>query len=86
MYFVKIITFSNLLTSTTMSNNPGAGFEAYVFPQWSTILGWCIFVACIIPIPLVYIVNYFREYFALRRTKSVSFSFFILIKNLIQIK
>ncbi len=73
--FLKIITFSNLLTAKTMSNNAGAGFDAYVYPKWSTIAGWCIFVACIIPIPLVFVVNYFREYFSLGRTKSVSFYF-----------
>ncbi len=60
-----------------MSNNAGAGFDAYVYPKWSTIAGWCIFAACILPIPLVFIVNYFREYFTLRRTKSVSFIFFL---------
>jgi hypothetical protein len=62
-----------LLTAKPLSNKAGAGFDAYVFPQWSTIAGWCIFVACIIPIPLVFIVKYFREYFSLRRKEIVSF-------------
>jgi hypothetical protein len=62
-----------LLTAKPLSNGAGAGFDAYVYPQWSTIVGWCIFVACIIPIPLVFIVNYFQEYFALARRETVSF-------------
>ena len=51
----------------TLSNNGGGGFALYVYPRWSTIVGWCILICCIIPIPLVFIVNYFREYFLLRR-------------------
>ncbi|CAF3820160.1 unnamed protein product [Adineta steineri] len=50
-----------------MVNSAGAGFDEYIFPGWSTIAGWIIFIGCIIPIPLVYITNYFREYFTLRR-------------------
>ncbi|CAF3552794.1 unnamed protein product [Rotaria sp. Silwood1] len=60
-----VITFSNLLGAKRMSNSAGAGYEAYIYPDWSMVVGWCIFVACIIPIPLVFIVNYIREYFAL---------------------
>ncbi len=71
--FVKIITFSNFLGSTRMSNAAGAGFPAYVYPDWSTIVGWFIFVACIIPIPLVFIINYFQEYFSIGRKQIVSF-------------
>jgi hypothetical protein len=56
-----------------MSNGAGAGFDAYVYPEWSTIAGWLIFVGCIIPIPLVYIVNYIREYISAGRKEIVSF-------------
>ncbi|CAM2709398.1 unnamed protein product [Rotaria socialis] len=66
-----VITFSNLLTSKQMSNGAGAGYEAYVYPGWSTIVGWCIFVACIIPIPLLFIINYIQEYFSLRRKEII---------------
>ncbi|CAF1391258.1 unnamed protein product [Adineta steineri] len=57
-----VIILSKLLTAEPMKNNEGAGFEAYEYPQWSTILGWLIFVGCIIPIPIVYIYNYIKEY------------------------
>lgn len=57
-----------------MSNGAGAGYKAYVYPEWSTIVGWCIFVACIIPIPLLFIINYIREYLTLRRKDIVSFT------------
>ena len=68
-----VITFSKLLTAQPLSNNAGGGFAAYVYPQWSTIAGWFIFVFCIIPIPLVYLINYIREYIALGPTATVSF-------------
>ena len=58
----KVIIFSNILTSKPLSDDSGGGFDAYVFPQWSTILGWFMFAICVIPIPLVYIVTYIREY------------------------
>jgi hypothetical protein len=45
-----------------LKNEANGGFEAYVYPEWSTIVGWFIFAGCIIPIPLVYIVNYIKEY------------------------
>ena len=45
-----------------MKNLASAGFEDYEYPKWSTAIGWLIFVACIIPIPLFYLVNYIREY------------------------
>lgn len=45
-----------------MENEPGAGYEKYIYPSWSQILGWLIFILCIIPIPLVYLVNYIKEY------------------------
>ena len=48
-----------------MKNKAGAGFEDYAYPNWSTALGWLIFVCCIIPIPLVYLVNFIKEYNAI---------------------
>jgi hypothetical protein len=71
---IKVITFSSLINSKPLSNNAGGGFDAYVYPDWSIIVGWCIFAGCIIPIPLVFIINYFREYFALGRIENVSYS------------
>ena len=61
-----------------MANNAGAGFEYYAYPQWSTALGWIIFICCVIPIPIVYIVNYIREFRAipLRRLVRESYFFF----------
>ncbi|CAF1020255.1 unnamed protein product [Rotaria sordida] len=66
-----IITFSNLVNTKRMSHSASAGYEAYEYPDWSVIVGWCIFIACIIPIPLVFIVNYIREYFALGRKEII---------------
>ena len=51
-----------MISAEPMINKEGAGFEKYQYPQWSTILGWFIFIGCIIPIPLVYLVNYIKEY------------------------
>ena len=45
-----------------MVNEVGAGYNRYEYPSWSQVLGWFIFVLCIIPIPLVYLVNYIKEY------------------------
>lgn len=45
-----------------MKNGSGGGYAAYEYPQWSAILGWMIFVGCVIPIPLVYLINYIKEY------------------------
>ncbi len=70
---IKIITVSNLLNAKPISNGASGGFDAYVFPEWSTILGWIICVVSIIPIPLVFIVNYYREYVALNHKDTVSF-------------
>jgi len=61
-YPIKVITFTKLINSAPMKNGASAGFEVYVYPEWSTIVGWFIFAGCIIPIPLVYIVNYIKEY------------------------
>lgn len=49
-----------------MTNNESAGYEKYQFPEWSTIIGWFIFAGCVVPIPLVYVVNYIKEYRAIR--------------------
>jgi hypothetical protein len=59
---LKIITVLNLVNSETLQNKEGDGFAAYVFPQWSAILGWIIFVICIIPIPLFFLISYIQEY------------------------
>ncbi len=71
----EIITFSNLITSKRLSSNGGGGFEAYVYPEWSTIVGWCIFGVCIIPIPVVYIIIYIREYRSIDRQEVICFYF-----------
>lgn len=63
--FLKIIIFSKLITAKPLSNNESAGFEKYQFPDWSTIIGWFIFVGCIIPIPLVYVIKYIEEFRAI---------------------
>ncbi|CAM4839307.1 unnamed protein product [Rotaria magnacalcarata] len=57
-----VITVSNLLNTAPLKLDAAGGFPAYEFPQWSTTLGWVIFVICIIPIPLVFLINYIREY------------------------
>jgi len=64
---IVIITFSNLLTAKPLINKAGGGFNEYIYPQWSTILGWFIFITCIIPIPVVFIINYIREYRSIDR-------------------
>ncbi len=63
-----------MLTAKAMSNNAGGGFDAYIYPEWSTIVGWCIFVICIIPIPLVYVISYIREYRSMDRREIVCFN------------
>jgi hypothetical protein len=54
-----------------LENGAGGGFDAYIYPEWTTIAGWCIFIGCIIPIPIVYIVNYIKEYRSLDRREVV---------------
>ncbi|CAF1573385.1 unnamed protein product [Didymodactylos carnosus] len=44
--------------------------ENYLFPTWSIAIGWIIFILCIIPIPIAYVVNYIKEYQQLRREES----------------
>lgn len=70
----QVITFSNIIQSKPMANNPSGGYDRYEYPQWSQILGWFIFVLCIIPIPLVYLINYIREYRLLGLKEIVRFS------------
>ncbi len=48
-----------------MKNAESAGFEAYEYPRWSTIVGWFVFAGCIIPIPLFYLINYIKEYLSI---------------------
>ncbi len=55
-----------------MKSSAGSGYPEYIFPQWTTIVGWIIFAICLIPIPLVFLINYIREYHALRRSNHVS--------------
>ncbi len=70
-----------------MENQANGGFEAYVYPKWSTIVGWFIFAGCIIPIPLVYIVNYIKEYQNIGLKDIVRWSFFkVLLLFLLKIK
>ncbi|CAF1230667.1 unnamed protein product [Adineta steineri] len=57
-----ILTITNLLNSAPLKTEAGGGFEAYEFPTWSTVLGWLIFVVCVIPIPLVFIISYIQQY------------------------
>jgi hypothetical protein len=69
-----------------MKNGASAGFEAYEYPRWSTILGWFVFAGCIIPIPLFYLINYIKEYLSIPSLEIVRFSFsnifiFIILIN-----
>jgi hypothetical protein len=59
-----------------MENDPSAGFPKYRYPEWSQIIGWFIFAACIVPIPLVYIINYIKEYLDIRLKTIVRLFFF----------
>lgn len=59
---LKIITALNLINTEQLENKPGGGFDAYTFPQWSAVLGWVIFVICVIPIPLFFLISYIQEY------------------------
>jgi hypothetical protein len=69
--FVKIITALNLLNTNTLTEKAAAGFDEYVYPKWSAVLGWMIFACCVMPIPLYFIFNYIREYRQLSATSSV---------------
>ena len=67
---------SKFMSIEPMKNKAGGGFEEYTYPMWSTVLGWMIFLACVIPIPLVYIINYIKEYKALNVKYIVRLFFF----------
>ncbi|CAF3041340.1 unnamed protein product [Rotaria socialis] len=66
---IIIITITKLISAEPIKLGAGGGFPEYIFPRWSTILGWFIFVFCIIPIPLVFLVNYIKECLSLRAAK-----------------
>ncbi|CAF4778621.1 unnamed protein product, partial [Rotaria socialis] len=51
----------------SLKDGAGGGFDEYVYPKWSAILGWIIFAFCILPIPVCYILNYIQEYRKLSR-------------------
>lgn len=58
----KVLTASNLINSAPLEESARGGFPDYKYPRWSTILGWFIFVGCIIPIPTVFLVRYIQQY------------------------
>jgi len=62
-----------------MKNGASAGFEAYEYPRWSQVVGWLIFVGCIIPIPLVYLVNYIKEFQKIGLRQLVRITIFLII-------
>ena len=53
---------ANLVTSTELVAAAEAGYPEYVYPKWSTVLGWLIFVICILPVPAFFIYTYIKEY------------------------
>lgn len=53
---------SNILNSSPLKESARGGFADYEYPRWSTILGWFIFVGCVIPIPIVFLVRYIEQY------------------------
>ena len=80
----KVLTITNLINSAPLKESARGGFADYQYPRWSTILGWFIFVACIIPIPIVFLVRYIQQYqriAAERRVISLSLIEFILEKE-----
>ena len=34
----------------------------YIYPSWSNYVGWLILIFSLLPIPLVYLINYLKEY------------------------
>jgi len=50
------------MNSSTLVDKASGGFAEYVYPRWSTILGWFIFAFCILPIPLVFVISYIKQY------------------------
>ena len=71
--FIEVISLSNLLGAKRMFNGAGAGYQAYEYPPWSSVLGWCIFACCVMPIPLVYFINYIQEYRSLSSRSMLKF-------------
>jgi hypothetical protein len=71
VFFVKILTISNLINPSTLKNEASGGFPAYEYPRWSIILGWCIFAICILPIPLIFVIRYIQQYRKLAAERSV---------------
>ncbi|CAF4127459.1 unnamed protein product [Rotaria socialis] len=65
-----VITATNLLNTAPLKLDASGGFPPYEFPQWSTTLGWFIFVICIIPIPLVFLISYIQEYRRMAKEKT----------------
>ncbi|CAF3280628.1 unnamed protein product [Rotaria socialis] len=61
------ITILNFMNTQSLKDGAGGGFDEYVYPKWSAILGWIIFAFCILPIPVCYILNYIQEYRKLSR-------------------
>ncbi|CAF0976103.1 unnamed protein product [Didymodactylos carnosus] len=60
-----IIIISKLIQSKPLESG------TYKFPNWSLALGWIIFIICCIPIPIVYIIHYIREYRQISRQDSL---------------
>lgn len=69
---VQVLTVTNLINSEPLENQAAAGFDAYRFPTWSIALGWFIFVVCILPMPLCYILTYVQGYRKLAAARMVS--------------
>ncbi|CAF3820110.1 unnamed protein product [Adineta steineri] len=65
-----IIIFSKLISSKRMTIGAGGGFDEYIYPEWSVIIGWIIFLLCILPIPLVYLISYINEYRSTKNNES----------------
>jgi hypothetical protein len=61
-FFVEVITITNLLNSSTLKEQASGGFPEYEYPRWSTILGWFIFVSCVLPIPVFFVISYIQQY------------------------
>jgi hypothetical protein len=50
------------LNAAPLVDKAAAGFAEYEYPRWSTILGWFIFVICILPVPLFFVISYIQQY------------------------
>lgn len=71
----KVITIANLATSTELVAEEGAGYPEYIYPKWSTAVGWIIFAICILPVPSFFIYTYVKEYQYLSAEKQVRLTF-----------